>query len=367
MPASTLKSYTCKDLAQMARRQGIAGWHSMRKDELVAALVLAERRASRKSPKAQANANNCKQSAPTNGAKPPATPARRRVQKQITRLQQQLAERKNLSSAGDAGGNSAADRVVVMVRDPYWLHVCWEVAAQSVQRARTALGQKWHVAAPTLRVMRSAEDGGWVLEKSIEIHGGVSNWYVDVADPPSTYRVEIGYLAEANDFYCIARSNSVTTPAPGAEDVVDGNWSDVAENADRIYAMSGGYSADGASLELQELLEERLRRRMGRPSEVRYGLGGRKGAEQGALQLAVDSELIVYGSTEPHTHVTVSGEPVSVDRDGAFAVKLHLPDRRQVIPVVASSADGVEQKTVILGVERNTKELDPVVKDAASV
>jgi hypothetical protein len=37
-----------------------------------------------------------------------------------------------------------------------------------------------------------------------------------------------------------------------------------------------------------------------------------------------------------------------------------------VIPVVASTADGTEQKTIILGVERNTKELESVMQDQAN-
>ena len=46
MTAHTLRSYTAKDLAQMARERGVAGWHSMRKEELIRALVrLAQRRA----------------------------------------------------------------------------------------------------------------------------------------------------------------------------------------------------------------------------------------------------------------------------------------------------------------------------------
>lgn len=360
MTASTLKSYTAKDLAQMARSEGIAGWHSMRKDELVAALVRAKRR------------SPVKKASPSRGPQPVkpvrVSAERRRVQQEISKLQQGLAERKNLSNSSENGqAEPDKDRLVVLVRDPYWLHVCWEVTQHSVERARSALGQDWHGATPTLRLLKSGQEGDWSLEKVIQVHGGVSNWYVDVADPPSTYRLEIGYLATGGEFYCIARSNTVTTPAPGAADVVDGNWTDVAQNADRIYAMSGGYTADGASLELQELLEERLRRRLGRPSQTRYGMGAGADSRGEEFRLAVDSELIVYGSTDPHSHVTIGGEPVEVNGDGSFAVKLHFPDRRQVIPVVSSSADGVEQKTIILGVERNTKLLDPVVKDATSV
>jgi hypothetical protein len=42
---------------------------------------------------------------------------------------------------------------------------------------------------------------------------------------------------------------------------------------------------------------------------------------------------------------------------------MSLPDRRQVLPVVASSPDGVEQRTIILAVERNTKVLEAVLRE----
>src|ERR1043166_1083743 len=34
------------------------------------------------------------------------------------------------------------DRIVVMVRDPYWLHAYWELTRQAIQRAEAALGQE---------------------------------------------------------------------------------------------------------------------------------------------------------------------------------------------------------------------------------
>jgi hypothetical protein len=40
-----------------------------------------------------------------------------------------------------------------------------------------------------------------------------------------------------------------------------------------------------------------------------------------------------------------------------------MPDRRQVIPVVASTGDGGEQRTIVLAVERNTKVMEPVIRD----
>ena len=43
MTATTLRSYTLKDLAQLAKRRGVDGWQSMRKDQLVRAILRAKK------------------------------------------------------------------------------------------------------------------------------------------------------------------------------------------------------------------------------------------------------------------------------------------------------------------------------------
>ena len=98
---------------------------------------------------------------------------------------------------------------------------------------------------------------------------------------------------------------------------------------------------------------------------LNVGGASRAMAETQELPFAVDAELIVYGVSHPHAHVTLQGEPVPLRPDGSFTVRMSLPDRRQVIPVIASSSDGVEQRTIILAVERNTKVLGRVVRDSA--
>jgi hypothetical protein len=59
----------------------------------------------------------------------------------------------------------------------------------------------------------------------------------------------------------------------------------------------------------------------------------------------------------------LKGEPVPLRPDGSFTVRMMLAERRQVIPVIASSPDGVEQRTIILAIERNTKVLEKVIRD----
>jgi hypothetical protein len=365
MTAASLRNHTCKDLARMARSQGLPGWHSMRKDELVRALVnhARRRRKTRNGGRLRGKASAALPGEPerTTGKSNGVSAA----QERLCELRASLAERQQLASANGGGGRAVEqDRLVVMVRDPYWLHAYWELTPRSIERAASALGQHWHGTRPVLRLFQVSSDGSAVLQREITIHGGVNHWYVDVQNPPQQYRMEIGYLTSAGQFYCLARSSSVTTPPAGSSDSVDENWADIDQNADRIFAMSGGYSQRGVSLELQELLEERLRRPMGNPMQVRYGGGASRVLNDPAeLLFAVDAELTVYGVSHPHAHVTLQGEPVSLRPDGSFTVRMRLPDRRQVIPVIASSPDGVEQRTIILAVERNTKVLGPVVRD----
>jgi len=42
---------------------------------------------------------------------------------------------------------------------------------------------------------------------------------------------------------------------------------------------------------------------------------------------------------------------------------LTMPNRRQVLPLVADSVDGSEQRMVVVAIERNTKTLGPVARD----
>jgi hypothetical protein len=360
----------------MARDGGISGWHSMRKEELVRALLEASKRRTKSPSTAHKVVDQTRSVRSANGSRTAASRhalaasgggTSPHVSRRIHQLHAKLATIKNLASkavADEPSRNAARrDRLVVMVRDPYWLHAYWELTQTSVDRAQAAMAQRWHGARPVLRLFRLDEDGAAAHQRDIEIHGGVSNWYVDVPDPPSHYRLEIGYLSRDGFFYPLARSNDVMTPPAGTSDAVDENWTDVAEQADRIFAMSGGYSARGASRELQELLEERLRRPLGTPMKTRFGSGA--AAPQHQLQFAVDAEIIVYGAADRDAHVTLEGEPVQLRDDGTFAVRLSLPDRRQVIPVVASSYDGLEQRTIIIAVERNTKIMEPVIRDVA--
>lgn len=395
----------------MAKSKGLPGYSTMRKEELVRALVRAAKvkararlRATMKPTRSKskkvvrtsslrstalknghknghAHANGAKSSgAKSNGADTHAVRPAARQTKVVERIHKAQAERerlKDLSSTvafrnkgGKKHSPSDKDRIVLLVRDAYWLQANWNVTRQSVKRAEAALAEHWHTARPTLRLLEV--DGGHTTSTServareIEVHGGVTNWYIDVSNPPQSYRVDLGYRAASGKFFSLCRSNAVCTPAPDSSDAIDENWTDVAENYERVYALSGGYSEDNNSGELQELFEERLRRPMNNPLSSQFGGGAERVLNRHRdLEFQVDAEMILYGRTKPDARVTLGGDPVKLRADGQFTVRMPLPDKRQVLPVVASSVDGVEQRTIVIAVERNTKVLEPMLREAS--
>jgi hypothetical protein len=62
-------------------------------------------------------------------------------------------------------------------------------------------------------------------------------------------------------------------------------------------------------------------------------------------------------------YLTLNGEPVTLRPDGTFAVRLPFPDRRQVLPAVACTRDGSQQRTIVVAVERNTKIMEPLEQE----
>jgi hypothetical protein len=360
MTPADLMTRTVRDLANLAKKQKLPGWHAMRKDELVKALLKHAR---------SRHSNRVAQGRVGNGKAKPLSHSDN-TEGRLLKIKEKLTQIKDLSFHTDADDYSQSkDRLVVMVRDPFWLHAYWELNRRSIDRARVAMNQHWHASRPILRLFQVLREGAIVsarkIERDVEIHGGVNNWYIDVKDPPKTFQLEIGYLAACGKFFCLARSNVVTTPAAGKENTFDKNWSEVAKDFQRIFALSGGYSEPENRGDLKEVFEERLKRPMGDPIASPFGMGeAAPSNSQGKIKLKIDAELIVHGVTEPGAHVTFHGEPVRLRSDGTFAVRFNLPERRHILPVVASSPNGAEQRTIVLSIDRNTKIMEPLIRES---
>lgn len=360
--AASLKAQTSKDLAQQAKKSGVPGWHSMRKDQLVKALLKVARQKEKDKQKKVAPKSRLKSPPKT---KRTATVSDSVIAKRIRREREREENLKNLAEASKMNKGKEApekDRLILVVRDAFWLQAYWEITKQSVHRAKVALSEFWHSAKPVIRLLEISSDGNTnsvenVVEE-IEIHSGVNNWYLQPKSPGKTYRLAIGYSVPGLKFHLICKSNQVTPPsAKGAE--IDDHWTDITNDVEKYYTLSGGNDTSSVSCDLQEVFEEKSRQPMNAPTFERLN-SGFQGGNHTKFNFQVDAHMVVYGEADPQAIVTIGGEPVRLQNDGSFVLRLDMPDRRQVLPVVASSRDGTQQRTTVLAVERNTKVMEPV-------
>jgi hypothetical protein len=257
------------------------------------------------------------------------------------------------------------DRIVLLVRDPYWLHTFWDITRKNLLRAREDLGDEWKDAKSVLRVydVTGLDFDGTNAHSyfDIEVAGGANNWYVNTRVPNRTYLIEIGLLAESGRFVVLARSNRATTPRDAPSEITDEEWMIPDWEFEKVYALSGGFQVGTGSIELKDLMEKALGGETSSGAPGSLGVtspagGGRRQPGAGrAFWFRLGTELIVYGATEPDARVTLEGRPVKLRPDGTFTVRYSLPDGERVIPAAAESADGVERIEITPIVKKRTE------------
>ena len=275
------------------------------------------------------------------------------------RLQASLSRSRDLATGAE---DATSDQLFLRTSGAFWLEASWTIRRVTVERARAALAHLWHESRPVLRLSEIVGDGTNTTVRrmvtTVEIQGGVNRWYLNVDEPPRTFQVEVGYLDPGNRFIGLVKSNLITT-SPDAESPVPGRSAAqrAAEEEDLNTSGVGSF-------------EDRLRRSLGpglrQPftwTPGRFLYGESEGPDYQGFHFEVDAALVVYGATDPGVRLSVRGNPVRIQTDGTFMMRFSLPNRRQVIPIVARSLDGLEQRTVIIAVERNTKVMEPILCD----
>ena len=374
MEKKDLQAKTKKSLLEIAADRRITGRSAMSKAELVKAILKAGSR--RKGP-AVARTLKPKIARPM---KAQAAPLRERVLVRRTwREQQAVIQRAKYESKAEtkparptrAAAKAPAtpeipafygdDRIVIMVRDPYWVHAYWDISRETLVRAKSVLKDEWYDAKSILRVhdVTGVDFDGRNSNSyfDIVIDGGSTNWYINTRVPSRTYCVEIGLLSRSGKYVLLARSNFATTPRDAPSDVVDEKWMIPDWEFDRIYALSGGFAVGSSSIELRDMMQKALGGEMGSGAVGSLSVSSPVGrAKARGFWFRLGTELVVYGATEPDAKVTLQGRPVRLRPDGTFSVRFALPDGEQVIPAVAESKDGVDKRTITPTVTKKTEE-----------
>lgn len=100
------------------------------------------------------------------------------------------------------------NRIVLLVVDPKFVFIYWEIQADRMQEANHSLG---HNAKLTLR-FRNLDTKHWW---DVSIYERVGNWYLKLDHPEQNLSVEIGVKNDRGDFYSIASSNIMRLPRSG--------------------------------------------------------------------------------------------------------------------------------------------------------
>lgn len=258
-------------------------------------------------------------------------------------------------------------KIVLLVRDPYWVHAYWEVSREALLKAKAELGDEWESARSVLRVydVTDIEFDGTNAHScfDIEISGGANNWYIHTGLPNRTFCVEIGIRAPSGKFIALARSNKATTPRDAPSEITDERWMVPDWQFERIYALSGGFRNASGSVEIVDLMRKALGAEVSSGAPGSFGIPGSfaitsPGAQEireKAFWFRLGTELIVYGATEPDAKVWLQGRPVALRPDGTFTARFELPDGKQVIPAVAESSDGKHRIEITPTVVKRTR------------
>ncbi|MDD4940046.1 MAG: DUF4912 domain-containing protein [Candidatus Omnitrophica bacterium] len=258
-------------------------------------------------------------------------------------------------------GEYGSDKIVLQVRDPRWLHTYWEVTPKTYEGLKEKYREAFY---GSRRVLRVYDVSNIIFNGNnahsffdIQVNEGANSWYIQAGDGGRSWCVDLGLLLPDGTFVTIVRSNTVSTPSDGPSHITDEEWMIPEEIFARLYGMGFGL---GKSSPVGKAWQERVKRELfsgvlsspgiSSPSSPVKKIPGEK-----KFWMVVNTELIVYGATEPDASVFIQDRQVNLRPDGTFTMRFALPDGKQVIPVKAVSSDLQEERTIIPVVNKETR------------
>ncbi|MBE9028678.1 DUF4912 domain-containing protein [filamentous cyanobacterium LEGE 11480] len=283
-------------------------------------------------------------------------------------------------------------RIVLIPRDPQWAYAYWDVPEEMRRPLRAQGGKQL---ALRLYDVTDVQDNNYQPHSMVQhaVDELAQNWYLEIPVSDRDYLVELGYVADADEWLSLVRSNSVRIPPVYPSDWVDDQMVSIDWDESLQGRKFGNLeiAAQPAAATLHETMFD-----LSQPSMTAPGsqFGSMPMAQAGALSsyifpsgvgqwamptesgvnmsgmgwfsgtlpasrqrqfwLVADAELIVYGATEPDATVTIAGEPIRLSPDGTFRLQMSFQDGQLDFPIMAVATDGEQMRQVHLRFERQT-------------
>jgi hypothetical protein len=244
------------------------------------------------------------------------------------------------------------------------MHAYWEVAPYTWEEARRQFGADVDRGRPVLRM--HSERAGHSRTLDVDVRLEARNWYVYTPLSDGLWHAELGLILPDGRFVLLAVSNKIRLPAGQVSDVTDERWGVLRADWERLFELSGGGRLGAGSLDMARLLAQRwelLTATSSWPGAVVGGISSPGGASSWSrpperhkgFWLIADTEVIVYGATEPDARVKFQGRPIELNPDGTFSFRFALPDGEQFFPIEATDRDGDLGRSIEFRVTRSSR------------
>lgn len=251
------------------------------------------------------------------------------------------------------------NKIVLLVRDPWWVFTYWEIRKDKEDEVVNKIISSGDSPEKSILRVYDVTDLNFNGKNAhsffdIELKGLANSWYLNVGVPGRSWVVDIGIVTKRGEFHLLARSNAVKTPNFGMSDQLDAEWMVQEDEYWKMFGLSGGFGVGKGSLEVREMFKKRLEEQITSAAISSAASFYRRPAPRN-FWFVLNTELIVYGATEPDAKVTIQGKEIKLNPDGTFHLRFALPDGKQVIPAEAFSKDGLEHRRITPIVTRKTE------------
>jgi len=256
------------------------------------------------------------------------------------------------------------NRIVMLVRDPHWCYLYWELQERHIQGGLRRLSRSRNEVRHILRVHPAS---GGEAPFDVDVDFRHQNHYLQLS-PGASFYTEIGLLDNEGNFAALAVSNTVTLPLDSPSDIIDEKWITTDANFAEIYILSGGELAEtgktgaafgqNGSAELQKAGKKQSGIGLN-ISSARVGSFESAQIQEPRQEMSfsywLDAELILYGGADLGSTIKLSGKKLDLRPDGTFTARFGLPDGDLKFPVTFISPDQSEIHTVAPNVTRRTE------------
>jgi len=283
-------------------------------------------------------------------------------------------------------------KLVFLPRDPEWAYVFWQISESDRDKAQSLGANKL-----CLRLYDASGSGEGNLNqgtlREIAVDSYSTEWYLPIPLADRDYKVELGYkygfkwmsLAFSSVSHVPGTQPSdqildkfvpfnLDTPASSEPPSIMQNPQVQETNGlhERLYQAATSFPTRrkvGSEEFMENMNSKNLNSNLTDSGAGQWSSGlnesGSGIVRNKSFWLVADSELIVYGATDPSAKLTIGEEEVPLAADGTFRLQVPFRDGTQKYEIKAIDASGDQEKSITMKFDRVTPIDDTNEKDNA--